>query len=124
MKSEPKVRLTVGQAIVRFLVNQYSERDGVEKRLVPGTFGIFGHGNVAGLGQALLQNEIDPEPDGGRMKYIMPRNEQGQVHAAAAFAKANERTQFLACTASIGPGSLNMVTGAALATTNLSLIHI
>lgn len=118
MKSEPKVRLTVGQAIVRFLVNQYSERDGVEKRLVPGTFGIFGHGNVAGLGQALLQNEIDPEPDGGRMKYIMPRNEQGQVHAAAAFAKANERTQFLACTASIGPGSLNMVTGAALATTN------
>ncbi len=112
------VRLTVAQATIRFLINQYSERDGREQRLVTGAFGIFGHGNVAGLGQALLQNEIDPTPDGGEMPYIMPRNEQGQVHAAAAYAKATNRLQTKMCTASIGPGSLNMVTGAALATTN------
>ena len=112
------VRLTVGQAIIRFLVNQYSERDGVEQRLIAGAFGIFGHGNVAGIGQALLQNELDPEPDGGRMRYIMPRNEQGMVNAAAAFAKTTNRLSTWMCTASIGPGSLNMVTGAALATTN------
>lgn len=112
------VRLTVAQALIRFLINQWSERDGVEHRLVAGAFGIFGHGNVAGVGQALLQNEIDPEPDGGSMPYVMPRNEQGQVHAAAAFAKATNRMQTMMCTASIGPGSLNMVTGAALATTN------
>lgn len=114
----PTVRLTVAQATVRFLINQYSERDGNEQRLIAGAFGIFGHGNVAGLGQALLQNELDPEPDGGELPYIMPRNEQGQVNAAAAFAKAANRLQTLMCTASIGPGSLNMVTGAALATTN------
>ena len=114
----PTVRLTTAQATVRFLVNQYSERDGHEQRLIAGAFGIFGHGNVAGLGQALLQNELDPEPDGGSMPYIMPRNEQGQVHAAAAYAKSRNRLQTLMCTASIGPGSLNMVTGAALATTN------
>ncbi|MDO5083070.1 MAG: 3D-(3,5/4)-trihydroxycyclohexane-1,2-dione acylhydrolase (decyclizing) [Arachnia propionica] len=112
------VRLTVGQAIIRFLVNQYSERDGVEQRLIAGAFGIFGHGNVAGIGQALLQNDLDPEPDGGRMRYIMPRNEQGMVNAAAAFAKTTNRLSTWMCTASIGPGSLNMVTGAALATTN------
>ncbi|MDO4259745.1 MAG: 3D-(3,5/4)-trihydroxycyclohexane-1,2-dione acylhydrolase (decyclizing) [Actinomycetaceae bacterium] len=112
------VRLTVAQALIRFLVNQWSQRDGKEYRLVAGAFGIFGHGNVAGVGQALMQNEIDPTPDGGSMPYIMPRNEQGQVHAAAAFAKATNRMQTMMCTASIGPGSLNMVTGAALATTN------
>ncbi|MDO5720206.1 MAG: 3D-(3,5/4)-trihydroxycyclohexane-1,2-dione acylhydrolase (decyclizing) [Actinomycetaceae bacterium] len=112
------VRLTVGQAIIRFLVNQYVERDGKQERLIAGAFGIFGHGNVAGIGQALLQNEIDPEPDGGEMPYYMPRNEQGMVNAAAAFAKAKNRMQTMLCTASIGPGSLNMVTGAALATTN------
>ena len=112
------VRLTVGQAIIRFLVNQYVERDGVEERFVTGAFGIFGHGNVAGIGQALLQNEVDPEPDGGAMPYYMPRNEQGMVHAAAAYAKATNRLRAMMCTASIGPGSLNMVTGAALATTN------
>ncbi|RRD03546.1 3D-(3,5/4)-trihydroxycyclohexane-1,2-dione acylhydrolase (decyclizing) [Arachnia propionica] len=112
------VRLTVGQAIIRFLVNQYSERDGVEQRLIAGAFGIFGHGNVAGIGQALLQNDLDPGPDGGRMRYIMPRNEQGMVNAAAAFAKTTNRLSTWMCTASIGPGSLNMVTGAALATTN------
>ncbi|WOP19227.1 3D-(3,5/4)-trihydroxycyclohexane-1,2-dione acylhydrolase (decyclizing) [Raineyella sp. LH-20] len=114
----PTVRLTVGQAIIRFLVNQYVERDGVEERFVTGALGIFGHGNVAGIGQALLQNELDPAPDGGAMPYYMPRNEQGMVHAAAAYAKATNRLRAMMCTASIGPGSLNMVTGAALATTN------
>lgn len=118
MTGTATVRLTVGQATVRFLVSQYSERDGVERRLVAGALGIFGHGNVGGLGQALLQNELDPTPDGGRMPYIMPRNEQGMVHVAAAYAKVSNRLQALACTSSIGPGALNMVTGAALATTN------
>ncbi|MDN5562980.1 MAG: 3D-(3,5/4)-trihydroxycyclohexane-1,2-dione acylhydrolase (decyclizing) [Luteococcus sp.] len=112
------VDLTVAQATIRFLSNQYSERDGVEHRLIPGAFGIFGHGNVAGIGQALLQNEIAPVEGENEMPYIMPRNEQGQVHAAAAFAKTTNRMQTYMCTASIGPGSLNMVTGAALATTN------
>ncbi len=112
------VRLTTAQATIGFLINQYSERDGKEYRLIPGTFGIFGHGNVCGIGQALLQNELDSTPDGGVMEYYMPRNEQGAVHAAAAFAKAKNRLQTLAVTTSIGPGALNMVTGAALATTN------
>ncbi len=112
------ISLTVGQAIVRFLVNQYTESDGEEQRLIAGAFGIFGHGNVAGIGQALLQNELDPGPDGGEMPYIMPRNEQGMVNAAAAFAKQTDRRQTWMCTSSIGPGALNMVTGAAVATTN------
>lgn len=112
------VRLTTAQATIRFLINQYSERDGKEYRLIPGTFGIFGHGNVCGIGQALLQNELDSTPDGGVLEYYMPRNEQGAVHAAAAYAKAKNRLQTLAVTTSIGPGALNMVTGAALATTN------
>ena len=112
------IRLTVAQATIRFLSNQYSERDGVEQRLIAGAFGIFGHGNVAGIGQALLQNEIARADGEQEMPYIMPRNEQGQVHAAAAFAKTTNRLQTYMCTASIGPGSLNMVTGAALATTN------
>ncbi|MCI7457393.1 3D-(3,5/4)-trihydroxycyclohexane-1,2-dione acylhydrolase (decyclizing) [Actinomyces urogenitalis] len=112
------IRLTVAQATIRFLSNQYSERDGVEHRLIEGAFGIFGHGNVAGIGQALLQNEIDPAPGENPMPYIMPRNEQGAVHAAAAFAKVRNRLSTYMVTASIGPGSLNMVTGAALATTN------
>lgn len=105
------MRLTTAQALVRFLANQYSERDGVEQRLIPGVWGIFGHGNVAGLGQALLQYPRE-------MPYYLARNEQGQVHAAAAFAKMRNRLQTFACTASTGPGSTNMVTGAALATTN------
>jgi 3D-(3,5/4)-trihydroxycyclohexane-1,2-dione acylhydrolase (decyclizing) len=109
------MRLTVGQAVVRFLANQWTERDGVEQRLVPGCFGIFGHGNVAGLGQALLQATTTGEAD---LPYHLARNEQAMVHAAAAFAKTRNRLQTLACTASIGPGSTNMVTGAALATTN------
>ena len=109
------VRLTTAQALVRFLAAQYSERDGVEQRFVPGVWGIFGHGNVAGLGQALLQADRTGESD---LPYYLARNEQGMVHAAVAFARARNRTQAFACSASTGPGSTNMVTGAALATTN------
>ena len=107
------VRLTVAQAVVRFLSRQYSERDGVEQRLVPGCFGIFGHGNVAGLGQALLE-----VAGTGELPYHLARNEQGMVHAAVGYARMRNRLQAFACTASIGPGSTNMLTGAALATTN------
>lgn len=103
-------RLTLAQAIVAFLKNQYSERDGIEHRLFEGCLGIFGHGNVAGMGQALEQ---DPG-----LPYYLFRNEQAMVHAAAAFAKASNRLRTLACTTSIGPGATNMVTGAALATIN------
>lgn len=103
-------RLTVAQAIVAFLKNQYSERDGVEHRLFEGCLGIFGHGNVAGIGQAL-------EQDSG-LPYYLFRNEQAMVHAATAFAKASNRLRCLVCTSSIGPGATNMVTGAATATIN------
>ncbi len=109
------IRLTVAQAVVRFLAQQYSERDGIQQRLVPGCFGIFGHGNVAGVGQALLQAARTGEAD---LPYYLARNEQGMVHAASGYAKARNRLQALACTASIGPGAANMLTGAALATTN------
>ncbi|MEJ3652253.1 3D-(3,5/4)-trihydroxycyclohexane-1,2-dione acylhydrolase (decyclizing) [Actinomycetes bacterium KLBMP 9759] len=105
------MRLTVAQALVRFLANQYSERDGVEQRFVPGCFGIFGHGNVAGVGQALLEmSDVMP--------YHLARNEQGMVHTAVGYSRMRNRLQAMACTASIGPGSTNMLTGAALATTN------
>ena len=122
------IRLTVAQALVRFLAAQHSERDGVRQRLIPGAFGIFGHGNVAGVGQALLQNALDPAPaEGGspaepavpaeaEMPYYQARNEQNMVHTAVAYARTRNRLQAMACTASIGPGSTNMVTGAALAT--------
>ncbi|PSL02737.1 3D-(3,5/4)-trihydroxycyclohexane-1,2-dione hydrolase [Haloactinopolyspora alba] len=107
------MRLTVGQAVVRFLSAQYTERDGERHRLFEGCFGIFGHGNVAGLGQALLESELaDPEA----LPYHQARNEQGMVHAAVGFARMRNRLSTLACTASIGPGATNMVTGAALAT--------
>src|SRR5919204_6172957 len=109
------VRLTVAQAVVRFLANQYSERDGVRRRLIPGVFGIFGHGNVAGLGQALLQAQTTGEAE---LPYYLARNEQAMVHAAVGYARMRNRLQAFACTASIGPGSTNMVTGAALATIN------
>jgi 3D-(3,5/4)-trihydroxycyclohexane-1,2-dione acylhydrolase (decyclizing) len=109
------VRLTTAQALVRFLAAQYSERDGIEQRLIPGVWGIFGHGNVAGLGQALLQAAQTGEAD---LPYYLARNEQAMVHASAAFAKMKNRLQTFACTASTGPGSTNMITGAALATTN------
>jgi 3D-(3,5/4)-trihydroxycyclohexane-1,2-dione acylhydrolase (decyclizing) len=109
------VRLTVAQALVRFLANQYSERDGVEQRLVPGCFGIFGHGNVAGVAQALLQAKTTGDAD---LPYYLARNEQAMVHAAVGYSKMKDRLQAFACTASIGPGSSNMLTGAALATIN------
>ncbi|AXG80885.1 3D-(3,5/4)-trihydroxycyclohexane-1,2-dione acylhydrolase (decyclizing) [Streptomyces paludis] len=109
------VRLTTAQALVRFLANQYSERDGQEQRFIPGVWGIFGHGNVAGIGQALLQAARTGEAD---LPYYLGRNEQGMVHAAVAFAKTRDRLAAHACTASTGPGSTNMITGAALATTN------
>ncbi len=105
------VRVTTAQALVRFLANQYVERDGVEHRFFHGCFGIFGHGNVAGLGQALQQHA-------GDLTYYQARNEQGMVHTAAGFAKMRDRLSTLACTSSIGPGATNMVTGAALATIN------
>jgi 3D-(3,5/4)-trihydroxycyclohexane-1,2-dione acylhydrolase (decyclizing) len=109
------VRLTVAQALVRFLASQYSERDGVRQRLIAGCFGIFGHGNVAGVGQALLQAHQTGEAD---LPYYQARNEQAMVHASVGFARMRNRLQAFACTASIGPGSTNMVTGAALATIN------
>ncbi|WP_333737589.1 3D-(3,5/4)-trihydroxycyclohexane-1,2-dione acylhydrolase (decyclizing) [Streptomyces sp. IBSBF 2806] len=109
------VRLTTAQALVRFLANQYSERDGQEQRLIPGVWGIFGHGNVAGIGQALLQAATTREAD---LPYYLARNEQGMVHASVAYAKMRDRLAAFACTASTGPGSTNMLTGAALATTN------
>jgi 3D-(3,5/4)-trihydroxycyclohexane-1,2-dione acylhydrolase (decyclizing) len=107
--------LTVAQALVRFLANQWSERDGVRARLVPGCFGIFGHGNVAGVGQALLEAYATGTAD---LPYYLARNEQAMVHAAVGFARASNRLRTLACTSSIGPGATNMVTGAALATIN------
>ncbi|MGN9913065.1 3D-(3,5/4)-trihydroxycyclohexane-1,2-dione acylhydrolase (decyclizing) [Phytohabitans sp. LJ34] len=109
------MRLTVAQALVRFLAAQHSERDGVEHKLFAGCFGIFGHGNVAGIGQALYEAELR-EP--GALPYHQSRNEQAMVHAAAAFARMRNRLSTLACTSSIGPGATNMVTGAALATVN------
>ncbi|WP_027943705.1 3D-(3,5/4)-trihydroxycyclohexane-1,2-dione acylhydrolase (decyclizing) [Amycolatopsis taiwanensis] len=112
------MRLTTAQALVRFLANQYSERDGVEQRLITGVWGIFGHGNVAGLGQALLQAARTGNEHSGGLPYYLARNEQAQVHTSAAFAKMRNRLQTFACTASTGPGSTNMITGAALATTN------
>ena len=107
------VRLTVGQAIVRFLAEQYVERDGVQTRFIAGVWGIFGHGNVAGLGQAL--EELGDEC---AMPYYRPQNEQAQVHLAAAYAKHKNRLQTFACISSIGPGATNMITGAAGATVN------
>jgi 3D-(3,5/4)-trihydroxycyclohexane-1,2-dione acylhydrolase (decyclizing) len=108
-------RLTVAQAVVRFLANQYSERDGVEQRLIVGCFGIFGHGNVAGLGQALLEAEVS---DPSALPYHQGRNEQAMVHASAAYARMKDRLSTFACTASVGPGATNMLTGVALATIN------
>jgi 3D-(3,5/4)-trihydroxycyclohexane-1,2-dione acylhydrolase (decyclizing) len=109
------MRLTVGQAVVRFLSAQYSERDGDRYRLIEGCFGIFGHGNVAGLGEALLEAELNRP---GSMPYYQGRNEQAMVHAAVGFARMRNRLSTLAVTTSVGPGATNMVTGAALATVN------
>ena len=105
------IRLTMAQAVVKYLQAQYSERDGQARRLIPAMFGIFGHGNVCGMGQAL-------EECGAGLPYYQPCNEQSMVHTAIGFAKASHRLATLACTASIGPGSTNMITGAAAATIN------
>lgn len=110
MSNQSTIRLTMAQAVIRFLQNQYTERDGIEHRFFAGCFGIFGHGNVAGMGQALHQY-----PD---FRYYQTRNEQSMVHTAAAFAKHSNRLRTLICTTSIGPGATNMITGAAAATVN------
>jgi 3D-(3,5/4)-trihydroxycyclohexane-1,2-dione acylhydrolase (decyclizing) len=107
----PPVRLTTAQALIRFLSVQYTERDGHRQPFFAGCFGIFGHGNVAGIGQALDQM-------GDRLRYYQCRNEQAMVHTAAAFAKMTNRLRTFACTTSIGPGATNMLTGAAGATIN------
>ena len=109
MKTIP---ITTAAAVVRFLKQQYVERDGVEHRLINGVFGIFGHGNVAGLGQAL------EEFGGPELPFIQPKNEQAMVHSAIAFAKTRQRLGTYACTTSVGPGATNLITGAATATVN------
>jgi 3D-(3,5/4)-trihydroxycyclohexane-1,2-dione acylhydrolase (decyclizing) len=144
--SQRVVQLTVAQAVVRFLARQYSERDGVQRRLIEGCFGIFGHGNIGGLGQALMQTQIEGDQkadvdrgadvgqsdgvargaavaqrDGvarGALRYFPCRNEQAMVHTAVGFSRMRNRLQTMACTTSVGPGATNLVTGAALATIN------
>ena len=110
-RGNEKTRLTMAQAVVRYLQVQFSERDGQTRRLIPGMFGIFGHGNVAGIGQALYEY-------GEGLPYYQPCNEQSMVHTAIGFAKASQRLATLACCSSIGPGATNMITGAATATIN------
>lgn len=105
------IRLTMAQALVRFLSNQYVEFDGKEQKFIKGIFTVFGHGNVVGLGQALQQ-------DAGDLIVHQGRNEQGMAHAATAYAKQKHRKQIYACTSSVGPGAANMVTAAGVATAN------
>src|SRR3954470_10930474 len=106
------VPLNMAAALVKFLPQQFIRRDGVEHRLIHGVFGIFGHGNVTGFGQAL-------EEHGGRaLPYFQPKTEQAMVHSAIAYAKARQRLGTFACTSSVGPGATNMLTGAATATVN------
>lgn len=109
--AQDPVILTAAQAVVRYLSVQWSERDGERARLIPAIFGIFGHGNLLGLGQALHQ-------EGAELPFHQPKNEQSGVHSAIGYAKATRRLSTLAVTTSIGPGSTNLVTGAATATTN------
>ncbi|MFF3259534.1 3D-(3,5/4)-trihydroxycyclohexane-1,2-dione acylhydrolase (decyclizing) [Streptomyces sp. NPDC002932] len=111
MSSSSTRRLTTAQALVDFLAAQYTERDGAHHRLIGATWGIFGHGNVAGIGQALLEA-------GDTMPYLQGRNEQAMVHAAVGYARRSGRLSAHAVTTSIGPGATNLVTGAALATIN------
>lgn len=106
-----KIKMTVGQAVVKFLNNQYVEMDGVENPFVDGIFTIFGHGMVVGLGQAL-------DEDPGRLRVYQGRNEQGMAHAAIGYAKQNNRRRIIACSSSIGPGAVNMVTAALTASIN------
>ncbi|MDP4098763.1 3D-(3,5/4)-trihydroxycyclohexane-1,2-dione acylhydrolase (decyclizing) [Paenibacillus sp. P96] len=105
------IRLTMAQALLRYLDQQYISVDGVETKFVKGVIGIFGHGNVTGIGEAL-------ERSPGSLTYLQGKNEQGMVHTAAAYAKQKNRRQIYACTTSIGPGALNMITAAATATVN------
>ncbi|MFS0692838.1 3D-(3,5/4)-trihydroxycyclohexane-1,2-dione acylhydrolase (decyclizing) [Streptomyces nitrosporeus] len=107
----PSRRLTTAQALITFLARQYTERDGRRQRLINATWGIFGHGNVAGVGQALVEA-------GPAMPYLQGRNEQSMVHAAVGYARQSGRLSAHAVTTSIGPGATNLVTGAALATVN------
>ena len=107
--SEKKERLTMSQAVVKYLQAQYSEFDGQEQRFIQGMWGIFGHGNVSGMSQALVEYGQD-------LPYHQPTNEQSMVHAATGFSRAMRRKATMACTTSIGPGATNMVTGAATAT--------
>ncbi|MFD1826558.1 3D-(3,5/4)-trihydroxycyclohexane-1,2-dione acylhydrolase (decyclizing) [Mumia zhuanghuii] len=109
-------RLTVAQALVRFLEAQHVERDGEENAFFAGCWGIFGHGNVAGIGEALLERELSGDPS--HLRYLQGRNEQAMVHASVAYARQRDRMAAFAVTASVGPGATNMVTGAALATIN------
>lgn len=120
MTAPETVRLTVAQAVVRFLAQQWTERDGERQRLFAGCLGIFGHGNVAGIGQALLEDELHAVEAGEQpgLPYVLGRNEQAMVHTAVAYAKHRDRLTTWAVTASVGPGSTNMLTGAALATIN------
>src|SRR3954452_11710267 len=104
-------RLTTAQALIRFLAAQELERDGERSRFFAGCLGIFGHGNVAGIGQALQQHA-------DLLRYIPARNEQAMVHVATAYARQRNRLATWACTSSVGPGATNMVTGAAVATVN------
>src|SRR3954464_15692560 len=97
-------RMTMAQAVVKFLSQQHVERDGAEQRFFAGVWGIFGHGNVAGIGQALHQDQDPAFP------YYLPRNEQAMVHLATAFAKQSNRLRTFACTTSVGPGATNMLT--------------
>jgi 3D-(3,5/4)-trihydroxycyclohexane-1,2-dione acylhydrolase (decyclizing) len=106
-------RLTTGQAIVRFMARQFVERDGIENRFIGGIWGIFGHGNVAGLGQGIVEYSREEG-----LSFFRPQNEQAMVHAAAAYAKHRNRLSAFACTSSVGPGAANMITGAAGATIN------
>jgi 3D-(3,5/4)-trihydroxycyclohexane-1,2-dione acylhydrolase (decyclizing) len=105
------VRLTAAEALVRFLAVQWTERDGERRRTIPAVCGIFGHGNAGALGPALAAERE-------RLPFLAPKHEQAMVHAALGYAKASRRLATLACTASIGPGATNLVTGAATATTN------
>ena len=109
--AQETVRLTLGQAIVKFLQTQFSERDGIDRRFIQGIWGILGHGNVSGLSQALVEYGQD-------LTFHQPCNEQSMVHASSGFARANLRLATMACTTSIGPGTTNMLTGAAGATIN------
>ena len=103
--------MTMAQALVKFLDNQYVSFDGVETKFVDGIFTIFGHGIVVGLGQALDENP-------GSLRVYQGKNEQGMAHVATAFAKQNNRRKIIACASSIGPGAANMITAAATATVN------